>query len=69
MVEKRGRSSTSRGGILFDSSYRRTRAAEERSASLPARASPTANGAAVGISDIQSRDREAFLLLGMFLRR
>jgi hypothetical protein len=60
MVEKRGRNSTSRGSILFDSLYRRTRAAEKRSAPPPARASPTANSAAVGISDIRSRDREAF---------
>jgi hypothetical protein len=69
MVEKRGGSSTSRGGILFDLSCRRTRAAEEHSAPPPARASPTANGTAVGISDIRSRDREAFLPLGMSLRR
>ena len=54
---------------FFDSSIRRTRAVEECPAPPPARSSPTANGAAVGISDIRSRDHEAFLPLGMSLRR
>jgi hypothetical protein len=69
-VEKQGRGSAGQGGtpLFFDSS-RRTRAAEECSAPPRARSSPTTNGAAVGISDIGSRDREAFSPLGMSLRR
>jgi hypothetical protein len=68
IIKKQGRNSTSRKGILFDSLYHRTKTAEKHSALLLARASPTANSAIIGISDIWSRDHEIFLLLDISLQ-
>jgi hypothetical protein len=48
---------------------RRIRPAEERSAHLPADATPITNDARVGISDIRSQDREALLPLGISASR
>jgi hypothetical protein len=52
---------------MVEKSCRRIRAAEERSAPPTPCTSPTTNGAAVGIADIQSQGRKAFLPLGISL--
>jgi hypothetical protein len=65
MINRAGKQVASSRRYLSDWQCRRTRTAEDCSAPSFAKASPATHDAAVAIFDNRSRDREAFLPLGI----